>query len=92
MLHARDKMVFVLSMVVLVALIWMQEARADSTETIQAYDFWKLILVGGPGGVANPLRYNEGDLRYQGRYARFHPRGYEKDPGLRVWSHSISPG
>ena len=50
MLHARDKMVFVLSMVVLVALIWMQEARADSTETIQAYDFWKLILVGGPEG------------------------------------------
>lgn len=46
MLHARDKMVFVLSMVVLVALIWMQEARTDSTETIQAYDFWEFILVG----------------------------------------------
>ncbi|MBB10842.1 MAG: hypothetical protein CL550_07865 [Alcanivorax sp.] len=54
MLHARDKMVFVLSMVVLVALIWMQEARADSTETIQAYDFWKLILVGGPEGGSKP--------------------------------------
>ena len=45
MLHARDKMVFVLSMVVLVALIRMQEARADSTETIQAYDIWKIIIV-----------------------------------------------
>ncbi len=50
MLHARDKMVFVLSMVVLVALIWMQEARADSTETIQAYDVWKLMLLVVPGG------------------------------------------
>jgi hypothetical protein len=92
MIHARDKMVFVLSMVVLVALIWMQEARADSTETIQAYDVWKLMLLVVPGGIANPLEYNEGDSRYQGRCARFHPRGYEKDPGLRVWSHSIRPG